>query len=92
MPTLLMVGTAGLFLMIGAASAESQTMVYRPAIDAIGNALPPAMESTPGIPDDIGFGPGESAPAGRGRVTVESGTPPPANGPFARRQMWEITR
>jgi hypothetical protein len=90
MRSLLMAGTAGLFLTIGAASAYADS-VFRPAIDAIGNAEPPAIESSPGIPDGVDFG-YQGVPAGRGKVTVDSATMPPANSHLAHRKIWAITR
>jgi hypothetical protein len=82
---------AGLFLAIGATSAMPQTIPFRPALDAIGNAEPPASESAR-IPDDIGFGAASdlNVPRPRGRVIVESGGPAPVNGPWSRRRMWRI--
>ena len=80
---------AGLFLAIGATSAMPQTIPFRPALDAIGNAEPPASESAR-IPDDIGFGAASdlNVPRPRGRVIVESGGPAPVNGPWSRRRMY----
>ena len=86
-------GAAGLFLAIGATSAAPQTILFRPALDGVGNAEPPASESAQ-IPDDIGFGAAgdRSAPRARGRVVVESGAAAPVNGQWRRRKMWEIER
>jgi len=77
---------AGLFLAIGATSAMPQTIPFRPALDAIGNA------ESARIPDDIGFGAASdlNVPRPRGRVIVESGGPAPVNGPWSRRRMWRI--
>jgi hypothetical protein len=85
--------TAGLFLAIGATSATPQTILLHPALDAIGNAEPPASESAR-IPDDIGFGAAEerNAPRPRGRVIVESGAAAPVAGQWRRRRLWEIER
>jgi hypothetical protein len=82
---------AGLFLAIGAMSAMPQTIPFRSAFDAIGNAEPPASESAQ-IPDDIGFGAAadRDAPRPRGRVIIESGSGAPVNGPWSRRRMWQI--
>ena len=88
---LLAAGTVGLMLAIGATSATPQTILFRPALDAIGNAEPPASESAR-IPDDIGFGAAgdRDAPRPRGRVIVESGSGAPVNGAWSRRRMWRI--
>lgn len=76
---------AGLFL-TNAQGAEVQGLLFRPALDAIGNAEPPASESSQ-TPDDMGFGPLPAAPAPRGRVIVESGTTVRASGPPDRRRI-----
>jgi hypothetical protein len=93
MRTLLAAGAAGLLLAIGATSATPQTILFRPAFDAIGNAEPPASESAR-IPDDIGFGAAgdREAPRPRGRVIIESGAAAPVNSQARRRRMWEIER
>jgi hypothetical protein len=93
MRTLLAAGAAGLLLAIGATSATPQSIPFRPALDAIGNAEPPASESAQ-IPDDIGFGAASdrSAPRPRGRVIIESGVAAPVGSPWRRRRMWEIER
>ena len=66
--------TGFMFLAIGATSAQAdwQSTVWRPAIDAIGNAEAPAAEGVAGLPDGVDFGP--SQPATRGRVTVDDST------------------
>jgi hypothetical protein len=93
MRTLFAAGAAGLFLAIGATSATPQTIPFRPALDAIGNAEPPASESAQ-IPDDIGFGAAtdRSAPRPRGRVIIESGVAAPVNSQARRRRLWQIER
>jgi hypothetical protein len=90
MRTLLTAGTAGLLLTIGPASAEWRTTPFRPAIDDIGNAEPPALEGVAGVPNDVGFGPDNGPPAPRGRVTIDSGTATPASVHFGRRKIWTI--
>jgi hypothetical protein len=86
-------GAAGLFLAIGATGAAPQDFPFRPALDGIGNAMPPASESAQ-IPDDIGFGAAgdRGAPRPHGRVIIESGAPTPVNGQWRHRRMWEIER
>ena len=105
MRTLLTAGTTGLFLVIGVATANSQMAPFRPAIDAIGNAEPPAAEGDAGIPDGVDFGYqgvpagrgvdlgpwGPGVPAGRGKVTVDS-APVPVADSHAHRKMWLIDR
>jgi hypothetical protein len=93
MRTLLAAGAAALSLAIGATSTMAQSIPFRPALDTIGNAEPPASESAQ-IPDDIGFGAAgdRAAPRPRGRVIIESGVAAPVNGPWRRRRMWEIER
>jgi hypothetical protein len=94
MRTLLATGATGLLLAIGATSATPQSIPFRPALDAIGNAEPPASESAQ-IPDDIGFGSAadrEAAPRPRGRVIIESGGAAPVSSPWRHRRMWEIER
>jgi hypothetical protein len=93
MRTLFAAGAAGLLLAIGATSAAPQTIPFRPALDAIGNAEPPASESAR-IPDDIGFGAAadRNAPRPRGRVIIESGVAAPVNSRWRHRRMWEIER
>jgi hypothetical protein len=74
------------------ATANSQMAPFRPAIDAIGNAEPPAAEGDAGIPDGVDFGPwGPGVPAGRGKVTVDS-APVPVADSHAHRKMWLIDR
>ena len=90
MRTLLTAGTTGLFLVIGVATANSQMAPFRPAIDAIGNAEPPAAEGDAGIPDGVDFG-YQGVPAGRGKVTVDS-APVPVADSHAHRKMWLIDR
>ena len=89
MLSLLMAGTAGVLLEVGAACADTQPMIFRPAIDGIGNAYSPASESA-GIPDGADFSPGQSegAPAGRGKVTIDSVATPLAQ----HRRRWPISR
>jgi hypothetical protein len=86
-------GMAGMFLAIGATSAAPQDILFRPALDAIGNAEPPASESAR-VPDDIGFGAAaeRNAPRPRGRVIIESGAAAPVNGSWRHRKMWKIER
>jgi hypothetical protein len=55
-----------------AAQADWQSIVWRPAIDAIGNAEPPHLEGIVTIPDGFGFGPDVHTP--RGKVTVDDST------------------
>jgi hypothetical protein len=64
--------TGSVFLVIGATSAQAdwQGIVWRPAIDAIGNAEAPAAEGVARLPDGVDFGP--DLPARRGRVTVDN--------------------
>jgi hypothetical protein len=90
MRTLLLAAATGLFLTIGAASAEAQTVPFRMAIDGIGNAEPPAVEAGSGSPgSDFGL---DFAPAGRGRVIVDSAPVPIADRHLGRRKMWLIER
>jgi hypothetical protein len=93
MRTIFAAGIAGLFLAISATGAASQTILFRPALDAVGNAEPPASESAQ-IPDDIGFGAAaeRSAPRPRGRVIIESGVAAPVNSHARRRRQWQIER
>lgn len=86
---LLMAGTAGLLLTIGAAGADAQTVIFRPALDSIGAAEAPAAEAS-GAPDaDLGFDYDQGAHPARGRVIIESATALPANGHPAHR--WRRT-
>jgi hypothetical protein len=78
-------GIAGLFLALSVASADAQSLLFRPALDAIGNAGPLASES-PQVPDDVGFGPAQPAPSPRGRVIVEPGTAAPVGFPGRHRR------
>lgn len=92
MKTLRTAGMAGLFLAIGAAGAQAQVTMLRPAIDGIGNAEAPVVEGVAAPPDGVDFAPAESAAASRGRVTVDSGTPIPTTSRLGRRKMWVIPR
>jgi len=86
-------GTACFLLAVGAASACADWRItpYRPAIDAIGDAEPPAMEGVAALPDGVEFAP--DLPHGRGRVVIDASAPPPsANGHFKRRRAWVIER
>jgi hypothetical protein len=78
-----MAGAAILTLM-GAAGAYADSQIWRPAIDAIGNAASPASEGAAGLPDGVEFGP--QTPAPRGRVTIDDSATPLAPTPHARRR------
>jgi hypothetical protein len=91
MRVLLMAGTVGLMLTVGAARADSQTALFRPALDAIGNAQPSAAEGVAQTPDGADFAlDDQGAPARRGKVTIESATTPPVNNHSRRRHLWAI--
>jgi hypothetical protein len=88
MRNLAMAGATGLFLMIRAASADSQTPPFRPAIDGIGNAEPPAAEAASGAPEGVEFGADDRGVRhGRGRVTIDSATARPAGSHWGRRKI-----
>jgi hypothetical protein len=93
MRALLVVVTTCLLLTIDLQGADSQTVVWRPAIDGIGNAYAPAGE-TPGIPDGADFSAGydRGVTAGRGKVTAESSSMPPARSRAVHRKTWTISR
>jgi hypothetical protein len=82
-----------IFLVTGTAGASSQQIIFRPALDAIGNAEPPKSENAQ-VPPDVGLDSEDvqELPSRRGRVIVESGTPMlPVRG-IERRKMWQIER
>ena len=92
MRILLMAGTAGLFLTIGAAGADAQTVMFRPAIDGIGAAEPLAAEASGAVDEELGFAPDQGARPGRGRVIIDSATTLPANGRQTHRQRLTISQ
>jgi hypothetical protein len=86
-------GATCIFLVVRTAAASSQVIIFRPALDAIGNAESPKSE-TPQVPPDVGLDSEDvqQLPSRRGRVVVESGTlTTPARG-IERRKMWQIER
>jgi hypothetical protein len=93
MRTLFVVATTGLLLTIDLQGADSQTVVWRPAIDGIGNAYAPAGE-TPGIPDGADFSAGydRGVTAGRGKVTVETSSMSSARSRAVHRKTLTISR
>ena len=70
----IMASIAFFSLTISSASAyaDGPNIVWRPAIDAIGNAEEPATEGVAGLPDGVDFGP--TLPSGHGKVTVDDST------------------
>jgi hypothetical protein len=93
MRNLLTASIAGFLLAFGAAGAQAQLVLFRPALDGIGNAEPPASEGVAQSPDGVDFAPDEpSPPAHRGKVIIDSATAAPANSHLARRHRWEIAR
>jgi hypothetical protein len=84
-------GTIVTFLTFGAAPASADWLVipWRPAIDAIGNAEPPAIEGVAGLPDGVDFNP----PRDHGRVVIDDSAPPPRVVlHLRRRKIWTIER
>jgi hypothetical protein len=75
---LALAGTVCLSMTLGAAGANADYVAtpYRPAIDAIGEAEPPAIEGIAGLPDGVEFGP--SLPSGRGKVVIEDSAAAPS--------------
>jgi hypothetical protein len=92
MRALLSVATIGLALTIGAAGAAAQTAMLRPAIDAVGNSQPPAIEGVAAAPDGADFEGwyGERRP--RGRVVIESEAAPSVDIHLGHRRVWAIPR
>ena len=85
-------GTIALFLTVGAAPASAEWLVttWRPAIDAIGNAEPPAIEGVAGLPDGVDFNP--SPPRYRGTVTIDDTAAAPRAALHLRRHRIVIER
>ena len=80
---------AAFLTLISAASAYADSQIWRPAIDAIGNAASPASEGTAGLPEGVDFGP--EMPPPHGRVTVDdSPTPLPPTPQSRRRRILAI--
>jgi hypothetical protein len=88
MRTIFATAAVCLFLVVGIVGAASQNMIFRPALDAIGNAEPPTSENAQ-VPPDAGLDSGDEQvlPGRRGRVIVKSGTPKPPKRGFERRKM-----
>ena len=73
------------------AYSDWRITVWRPAIDAIGNADPPHLEGIATIPDGFDFGP--ESPTKRGRVIVDDSTTPlPPTVHLRRRKVLVIGR
>ncbi len=93
MRNLALAGTVCLSMTLGAAAANADYVAtaYRPAIDAIGEAEPPAIEGVAALPDGVEFGP--SLPGGRGKVMIEdSATALPATLHLRHRRILIIGR
>jgi hypothetical protein len=84
---------ACLMLAVGILGAAAQTIIFRPALDAIGNAEPPTSENAQ-VPPDVGLDSGDEQelPSRRGKVIVESGTSASPSAGLGRRKMLEIER
>ena len=84
--------TIALLFIVGAAPASAEWLVttWRPAIDGIGNAEPPAIEGVAGIPDGVDFNP--SPPRNRGMVTIDDTAPTPPATLHLRRHRIVIER
>jgi hypothetical protein len=93
MRTLLTAATVGLLLVIDLQGVQSQTVVWRPAIDDVGNEYAPAGEA-PGVPDGADFSTSyhRDITARRGKVTIESSTTPLAKNHGAHRKIWATSR
>jgi hypothetical protein len=81
----LFLAAAAMVVLVGARSANSQEVKFRPAIDGIGDAYAPASETGAAVPDGAGFDP-VYVRSGRGRVTIESDSTPRAHA--VHRKSW----
>jgi hypothetical protein len=74
---LILAGTASLSIILGVGAARADYLVYpyRPAIDAIGESEPPAIEGVAALPDGAEFSP--SLPSSRGQVVIEDSATTP---------------
>ena len=77
MRNLISAGMVFLSIVLGAVAARADYVVYpyRPAIDAIGESEPPAMEGVAALPDGAEFSP--TLPSSRGRVVIEDSATAP---------------
>jgi hypothetical protein len=85
---------ACLILAAGILGVAAQTIIFRQALDAIGNAEPPKSEKAQ-FPPDAGldrFDPEQELPSRRGKVIVESGTSASPGAGLGRRKILEIER
>ena len=92
MRSLALAGIACLALMSGETGARAtwRLSVWRPALDAVGNAQPPAMEGVAAIPDGVDLNP--ETPSRRGKVTVDDSTTIPPTVQLRKRKIMVIER
>jgi hypothetical protein len=69
------IASSSIVLGAGAALADYIAYPYRPAIDAIGESEPPAIEGVAALPDGAVFSP--SLPSSRGQVVIEDSATAP---------------
>jgi hypothetical protein len=82
---------ACLILAAGILGVAAQTIIFRQALDAIGNTEPPKSEKAQ-FPPDAGLDPEQELPSRRGKVIVESGTSASPSAGLGRRKILEIER